>query len=274
MKIAFILFFVYFNLNQADVYYITFIRGAVQLESSGKILKAGDKVTPKDRLIFKDKSSKVSCISPTKGRFDITPGLTPPNAKGEWLAIISSKLVPSSSYQRLSTRSLSNDTGYDPLSFFKSVSDKPIVLLTGTPLTIRESYAMDEQNFFFVQYEHQGKTIARKVHSSGQSLIFRRELFSDSNGNLIDPASLKHVMLCYQGVINSTPKSTRLINFHPLLLEKDELQKEIEILYEYLKPLKSNNLIEIHEEILAHLDDNYGQVNSIEIEKQFLKSLK
>jgi hypothetical protein len=274
MKTAVVLFFIYISGFQSDVYYITFVKGQVQLESSNKTVKVGDKITVNDKLIFKDQNSKVSCISPSRGRFDITPGTSNQKVKGEWLALIKSNLIPSSSQQRLSSRSLGSDSGYDPLIYFANQNDKPIVLLNGIPLPIASSYKMDAQNFFFVQYEFQGKNIVRKVANQNHSLVFNSELFTDNESRPVNLELLKRVNLCYQSMENSVPHSKVLVTFSPVLVDKNELGKELDVLYSSLKALKKNNVTEIKNEILAHLADNYGVVNADEMEKQFLNSLK
>lgn len=274
MKTVVLLILFYLYGYQADVYYVTFVKGDVKLESSGKSIKTGDKIKGIDKLIFKDQNSKISCISPSRGRFDITPAATKANAKGEWLAIISAKLVPSPSQQRLSSRSLGAEAGYDPVSYFTSQNDRPIVLLNGMALPVIASYKLDAGNFFFVQYEFQGKNRVRKIPHQNQSLIFSTELFTDNEGKPISADMLNKVLLCYQSLENSVPRSKALLTFTPLLLDKDELGKEIGTLYTYLKPFKKDNIKEIHSEILAHLTDNYGKVNADEMEKQFLENLK
>ncbi len=273
MKTIVLLFFFIYG-YQADVYYVTFVKGDVKLESSGNSIKTGDKIKGTDKLIFKAPNSKVSCISPSKGRFDISPAATKANAKGEWLAIISSKMIPSSSHQRLSTRSLSGEAGYDPVSYFTSQNDIPIVLLNGMALPVSNSYKLDNGNFFFVQYEFHGKNLVRKIPYQNQSLIFSTELFTDNEGKPLSADLLKKVLLCYQSVENSTPRSKALVTFTPLLLDKDELVKEIGTLYTYLRPFKKDNIKEIHSEILAHLTVNYGKVNADEMEKQFLEKME
>ncbi|SDL74948.1 hypothetical protein SAMN05421813_10221 [Daejeonella rubra] len=274
MKTGLLAFIFYLTLIQTDVYYVTFVKGIVQLESTKKIIKPGDKITAKDKLIFKDQASKVSCISPSKGRFEIRPDTEAATKKGEWLAVIGEKLIPSSTYQRLSTRSLDVDNGYDPINYFGNKLEKPIVILSGIPLPVKMSYKIDAFNFFFLQYDHEGKTIVRKVGSIGQSLLFIPELFTDSDGNMLTQESLKKVFLCYQSNINSIARSKSLVEFRPLLVDRDQLASEISFMYNYLKPLKNNSLKDIHEEIFAHLIENYGKIDANLIEKEFLVQLK
>lgn len=58
---------------QQEQYYITFIKGGASLGKPGTNLKPGDKLQPSDKIIFKDQQSKLVCISPGKGRFELSP---------------------------------------------------------------------------------------------------------------------------------------------------------------------------------------------------------
>jgi len=73
---------------QTEQYYVTFLKGTVVLQKTKQPLKPGDKLSAEDKLIFKDRSCKLNCISPGKGRFEISATQGKPNEEGELLAVL------------------------------------------------------------------------------------------------------------------------------------------------------------------------------------------
>ena len=75
-----------------EKYYVTFVKGSVIVSKTKLPVKIGDVLTEEDKLIFKDLSSKVSCIHPTKGRYDITPIKAKSSGDNELVAILKPKI--------------------------------------------------------------------------------------------------------------------------------------------------------------------------------------
>jgi hypothetical protein len=240
---------------QAERYYVTFIKGTVVLKKTGKPLKIGDVLLPADALIFKESSGKVSCISPGKGRFDISAEKISGGSKNELLAVLKSNLVPSTSTYRLSTRSLMFD-GYDPKSYFVSPETQDrILLIEDEVLPIAPSYKIDNANFFFIQYVSEGKTITKKLANTDKGVIF-------SAGDF--PVPLSPVKFCYQEQTTAGPRSAMLAEFLPVLSGKEELRQEAKLIAAHSGITDKKKLKEY---ITAHLFDNYGKIGTQEIEK-------
>lgn len=240
---------------QTERYYVTFIKGTVVLKKTGKPLKVGDVLLPTDALMFKESSGKVSCISPGKGRFDISAEKITGGSKNELLAVLKSNLVPSTSAYRLSTRSLMFD-GYDPKSYFvSSETGDRILLIEDEVLPITPSYKIDNANFFFVQYVSEGKTITKKLASTDKGVIF-------SAGDF--PVALSPVKFCYQEQTTAGPRSAMLAEFLPVLSGKEELQQEAKLIADHSGITDKKKLKEY---ITAHIFDNYGKIGTEEIDK-------
>ena len=166
-----LLLFANITFAQSEKYYVTFIKGQAKIKKTSKPIKIGDILLPTDAIVFKDQTGKVSCISPGKGRFDITAQKTKAAPNGELLAVLKSNLLPATTTYHLSTRSLTFD-GYDPKAYFQSpATNNRILLISNETLPIIPSYKLDEQNFFFIQYTLNGKPITKRIDQNEKGLI-------------------------------------------------------------------------------------------------------
>ncbi len=240
---------------QTEHYYVTFIKGTVLLKKTGKPVKIGDALLPTDVLIFKDNSGKVSCISPGKGRFDISAAKLSGGSKNELLAVLRSNLVPSTSTYRLSTRSLMFE-GYDPKSYFVSPeTHNRILLFRDEALQIAPAYKLDNANFFFIQYVSDGKTVTKKLAHTDKGVIFSDADFSDI---------VAEVKFCYQEQTTTGPRSAMLAEFVPVLAGKEELKQEAKLIASHSGIADKKKLKEY---ITSHVFDNYGKIGTHELDK-------
>lgn len=237
-------------LKATEKYYVTFVKGEVALERTKAKVKVGDALNPEDRLLFKDKAAKVSCISPGKGRFDITSQAAKPGNKGELLAVLKSNLVPASGSYHLSTRSLFFE-GYDPKTYFHSVeTNNRILLVANETVPVSSAYKLDPANFFFLQYQQNGKTELKKLEHTEKGIVFP----------LLFPAGAEtpeKVKLCYQTDASGTARSSVIAEFIPVVASKEEVQKQIQLLKEFSGGTDAKKL---KKEILYHLFENYGKI--------------
>ncbi|MBC7914196.1 MAG: hypothetical protein H7Y07_08740 [Pyrinomonadaceae bacterium] len=256
-------FFLYLALAflPADKYYVTFVKGSVLLEKTKKPLKVGDVLNPEDKLVFADKTAKVACISPGKGRFDISPQASKAGSKGELFAVLKSSLVASSGTYHLSTRSLMFE-GYDPVTYFASIETQGrILLIKDEPLSVKSSYKLDSGNFFFIQYSANGKTITHKIGQSEKGIIFTDKLFSSEPGVLLDK-----VNLCYQTNANGTARSSVIAGFIPVLASKEEITEQVKLMTEVIG---SSDKKKLKAELSNHLFENYGKIGREELNRLF-----
>lgn len=251
-KFLFLLFaFPLFALAQTEQYYVTFLKGTVVLQRTKQPLKPGDKLSAEDKLIFKDKTCKLNCISPGKGRFEISATQGKANEEGELLAVLKSNLLPVANTYHLSTRALMFE-GYDPKTYFRSEeTNNRILLLSDQALPINSSYKQVAGNFFFVQYQLNGKTITKKVAQSEQGLSFYPELFIDGT------SQTEKAMLCYQSKESGTARSTVLAEFTPVLSNTTAIKEQIKLVTQHAGITDAKKL---HAEIASHIYTNYGKI--------------
>lgn len=251
-KIIFILMaFPLFALAQTEQYYVTFLKGIIVLQRTKQALKPGDKISTEDKLIFKDKTCKLNCISPGKGRFEISATQGKANEEGELLAVLKSNLLPVANTYHLSTRALMFE-GYDPKTYFRSEeTNNRILLLSDLALPVNSTYKLAAGNFFFVQYQINGKTITKKVRQTEQGLLFQPELFTDGT------IQTEKAMLCYQSKESGTPRSSVLAEFYPVLSNVSEIKEQIQLVSQYAGIADAKKL---HTEIASHIYANYGKI--------------
>lgn len=242
---------------QAEKYYVTFVKGSVTIEKTKKAVKVGDALGPNDKLLFANIQSKVSCISPSKGRFDVSPKESSAGS-GELFAVLKSNLIPVTSKYSLSTRSVLFE-GNDPTLYFNSPeTQNRILLIDNKPFLIKPSYKLDKLNFFFIQYSVNGTTLTRKIQQNNQELLFSSSTFENTP---------EMVVLCYQQDFNGKAKSYIIAKFIPVLATE-------EVLLEQINLIKKNSIADkkkLQSEISSHLFDNYGKIGAEEVSGLFLK---
>ncbi len=258
-RILFLLMILVANVANAQVYYVTFIKGSVKHSASGKSIAVGDKLSEKDQLIFIDKSSKLSCISPAKGRFDITADKSKQNSKKEWVAVLSDLLVPAYASKQLSTRAIGDETGADIL-FKSSHPENKLLIVEDQWIDISTTAPLDKSNFFFLQYDVNGKTMVKKVPSKEHSISFNRSMLTGVNGEVLTPEQLSTVALCSQSLQNGKPVSKVVAKFIPVFLSQSDFNNEAALIKTHLASLITNTE-KLNNEVYNHFYSNYGAVN-------------
>jgi hypothetical protein len=243
----------------AETYYVTFVKGTAKVAGAAKNITVGDKLNDKDQLVFIDKAAKISCISPAKGRFDITADKSKQNSKKEWVAVLTDLLVPSYSGKQLSTRAIGEETGAEVL-FKSSHPENKLLLIDDQWIDISTTAPLDKSNFFFLQYDVNGKTMVKKVPSKDHAISFNRSLLVGASGEILSSDQVTSVALCSQHMQNGKPTSKVVAKFTPVFLSQSEFTGEVALLKTHLAGLFQNNE-KLNNEIYNHFYGNYGSVN-------------
>ena len=250
--------------GQVEKYYVTFIKGVVIAERTGKLIKVGDVLQPSDKLIFQDEKAKLSCISPGKGRFDISAHQVKNSAGGELMAVLKSNLVKASSSHPLSSRSSMPDEQDPKIYFHSPKTENRILLIKDDVLPIASSYIRDDSNFFFLKYTLNGHILTRKIQQNEVGIQFNDALFTNGSELLIP----KKVSLYYQSSESGIPKSSKLVEFLPVLATSTEIRQQIQLITKFSRTIDKKKL---NNEIMAHLYDNYGKIG-VEVLTDFMAS--
>ncbi len=257
-SILVIVFVIAAQFANAETYYVTFVKGTVKLSTQAKNLAVGDKFTEKDQLIFIDKAAKISCISPGKGRFDITADKSSQNAKKEWVAIIKDALMPSFAAKQLSTRAFGDDQTDIEKSLKGSHPNNRILLIENEWISLGSKYHLTEGGFFFIQYDVDGKTTVKKLPSSESAIAFNHSLFVNAKGETIAPENITSVALCMQELKNGSKSSRIVLKFAPSMLSLDDFKSQATVLKNNLQGLKP---AQVETELYNHFFSNYGYMD-------------
>lgn len=240
-----------------EIYYVTFVKGEVRLAGNNKILSVGDKITDTDKLIFRDKNGRLTCISPTRGRFDLSLDKSTQNEQKEWIAVLKNVLVQSSADKQLSTREMPTEVN-DPAIIFKSHSpENQLLIVSNQLIKTNTEYLSNEKNFLFLKYTVNGISILKKLPTHAQAYYFDSSVFVNNRNEFIAPEKTGTVSLCYQQMKNGVPASRVIVKFLPVLISKQDLKKQLSLLTQNLA-LMGIKKEQINNEAYNHFCTNYG----------------
>jgi hypothetical protein len=243
------------------VYYVTFVRGNVKVASTGKALKISDKINENDKLVFADKDSKISCISPTKGRFDITPHEENYSKQREWVTILKNALVPSSPKRQFSTRGDSLKTNDPKKPFPNNLPDEKVLIPENEWININPAFDLSGNNsYVYLQYSVNGAEVTRVLPSKGQAIQFDKSLFVNRKNEAVSPEKIGKVNMVYRDTSDATAKIKTITRFRPILISVEDFQKQVAVLKMNLEAMKKKPEA-INSEIYEHFNTNYGYTN-------------
>lgn len=252
-----------------EIYYVTFVKGNVRIAATNKNVALGDKLADADKLIFPDKNARVTCISPTRGRFDLLPDKSSQTNQKEWIAEIKNILVQSSTDRQLSTRDLPDEIAEPDVLFKSGVPGNTVLLIENHPFQITKKYPSDKNNFLFLKYVVDGFTILRKLPVNGRSWYFDSSLFTNNQAELISPGQAGVVSLCYQQMKNGDPVSRVIIKMSPVMIARQEVDNQLVLLRQNLS-MMGLEIDQVNNEIYNHFCTNYGYLHP-SVFKQLIK---
>ncbi|MFT5600269.1 MAG: hypothetical protein ACI9N1_000503 [Flavobacteriales bacterium] len=223
-----------------DNYKVIKVDGKITFVKSGKNLITGDLFTSNEKLTFASNDSRAAVISKLKGRFVLTP-----DTKGGKAA----NLMPAMS--NVSTRSGALITALDLKNHFS----QNYLVLDALELKLNEdSYPMDSDNFFYLQYELNGENIPKKLNFKAGNIleITASEIYTVDGKQL--PIPEKTAMSIYYRN-SADKKSTKVSDFNLVVPNTENLKQELKIITSEIKDQTQDNLTD---EITAYLHEFYG----------------
>jgi hypothetical protein len=140
------------NLHAQKNYKLIKVNGAIQYVSSGSKMTQGDIFADSEDLSFESPTSRAAVINPGKGRFILTP------QSANQLSGTKSHFLPAMS--NISTRG-------GTLNSLNDIQDQftgPVAILQKASWHINPyQFPMDENSFFYLQYQHHGEQINKKL---------------------------------------------------------------------------------------------------------------
>lgn len=145
-------------------YKVIKVNGNIQYVRTGSKMAPGDVFTEDENLSFETPNSRAAVINPEKGRFILSP------QSASQVTGAKSNFLPAMS--NISTRG-----GF--LSSMDDIIDQftgPVTILYKSSWYINPyQFPMDENQFFYLQFQYNGETINKKLSFNEQNLILSRE---------------------------------------------------------------------------------------------------
>ncbi len=224
------------KLTLADNQYkVVTVKGEILFAKSGENMKRGDLYLQGTALNFKTNDSRASIVNEKKGRFVLSG-----NNRGKL------NILPSSNNIATRAGALIN------IVDLKNHFDGRYLVLNRMEVQIgSKAFPMDEENYFYVKYKHDGEVIPKKLRFEGDYLIWDRDELFKIDGNPIGVEE-KEMTLYYRGI----DKTLKINKFTPVFPEMEELKEEVGVLLSAM--IKSTDEEKINE-IKSFLNDFYGK---------------
>ena len=150
---------------QAQINYkVIKVNGSIQYVRTGSKMALGDEFAETENLTFGSPSARAAVINPGKGRFILTP-----ESAGK-LTGAKSNFLPARS--NISTRGGALNSLNDVQNQF---SEAVAIIYKASWHINPYQFPMDENRFFFLQYQYNGEQINKKLPSHESNLVFSRE---------------------------------------------------------------------------------------------------
>lgn len=237
---------------EGDSYKVIRVNGKIVFSKSGNSMKTGDVFASSESLDFASTDSRAAVISKKRGRFVLTSKIAG-NQKAN--------LIPA--MNNISSRAGALLNKIDLQNHFKG----KYVVLGDQKLKIGDkAYPMTGSKFFYLQYEHNGEMIRKKLnHASGNHLLINSQDVFKVDGKQISIEE-KSMELFYRNA--ESKKSESITVFTPVFPNLDELKVELEVIKsEYAE----KNPKELKGEFTAYINQFYGKPDSDNL-TEFLRS--
>jgi hypothetical protein len=248
-------------LQEADVYYVVHIKGEIMNESISKPLQLQDKLKPSDKLNFKSPEAKAVIYSTSKGRFILSKSTLSQTKKtsaplSEYIELVKDILLPVSTSERLSTRSL-DLSGVEDLEDFFGIHPYAFIGDTYKVRVSAASYPLASGKYFVYKYSYKGNDYSKRIDTIKDTLVFNKQALYTAKGVLIEPREAGKAEIYY---FNAKTSPIRITTLMPIFIPEDQLKEEMLAM---LNILKSENFSrdQILEELHKHVESTYGNTN-------------
>lgn len=222
----------------ADTYKVIKVNGQILYVKTGSSMKMGDVFAPTTSLKFKTNESRAAIISKIKGRFILTSG-----SSGD-----KSNLLPA--MNNISSRAGALLNVIDLRNHFQG----KYVVLNKMKLKIGEdAFPMDENHFFYLQFEYNGETIRKKLPvEEGKMVLSKKEIYKVDDQPIT--GEISEMTLYYRDSEKKT--STKISMFNPVFPDMSTLKDELNIIIsEYSDKEKDKK----KSEITSYINEFYGK---------------
>lgn len=223
-----------------EKYKVIKVNGHIKNKKSGKELAQGDEFLSNTPLDFKSPEARAAVISPTKGRFVLTAGNNTSNG---------SNLVPAMNSVATRSGALLN------LIDLQNAFVDNYVIIDEVKLKIgKDAYPMDDNRFFYIEYEWNGELIPKMVSFSNDTLVIKRDELFTIDGNAIENPFSIQLNLYYR--IDDKNENHKISTFSAVFPNEKDLKDEVTIILNELTKKKDKDKFT---EVLSYINEFYGK---------------
>ncbi|MEQ8907376.1 hypothetical protein [Ekhidna sp.] len=220
MKHALILLVLIAFQGQSQSYTVIHTIGKIYDTQSESYLTKGAKISEGANLKFESADARAAVLSSSRGRFVIQKNSS---SSTQIDAIYALASVLSPVRGRLSTRAGSINNALD---FQKHFDEGTIALLGNSYRTSvsATAFPMNDNRFFYAQYQYNGETINKRLDNDGEILIFNLTDFYSIDGQPVDPNLATESKLFYY---NADDQSSTFLTNMDVTYVSDEVLKSM-----------------------------------------------
>jgi hypothetical protein len=232
-------------------YNVVSLKGKLQDNTAGQLIKIGDKVMSSHQLSIGANSYAV-LIGSNGVKYVLRPQAN--QARSEFVAFIEDVISPVSKTGRLSTRGDESESVIDFKNYFGT--DSFCIIGSTQKILVNQALYPFSEGYFILRYDSRLGTISKKIAYNRDTLIVSpKDLFRKGN-TFIESDKISEVELYF-----SHRGDTRLITTFKLkFLNPENLKTECSTLIDTFHALEYSE-DDTLEEVLLFLDYNYGKLD-------------
>lgn len=229
------------NIQAQTNYKVIKVNGTIQYVRTGSQMTLGDIFADNENLNFESPNSRAAVINPEKGRFILTP------RSASQLSGAKSNFLPAMS--NISTRG----GALNSLNDIQNQFTGPVAILHQASWHINPyQFPIDENSFFYLQYQYNGEQINKKLLSEENNLVLSRDEILKVDEQPIPAMDNPAVILYYY----AAEGSQYISSFELILPEMDMLITEAGIILDEFTGQEYSRKVN---ELSGYLYEFYGK---------------
>ncbi len=237
------------NLFAQDNYKVIKVNGSIMVQKSNSELQRGSVFDANDELNFKTSNARAAVINPGKGRFILMPN----NSN---VAYARANLTPS--MNNISSRAGAIINKIDLSNYF---SDNYVIIEKSYIKVSSSTFKMDDDNFFYIQYNYKGEDIPKKLKYKNDTIIINKtELFTIDGWPITNP-NISKMELMYMS--KEKGGSIYISSFNPIFPDSKELLSEIDLIIETVNNKSKEDKVK---EVTGYINEMYGKIDKENVE--------
>jgi hypothetical protein len=238
-------------------YQILHVKGEILRVKDGTLLKLGDKIDSNEKINFKSRDAMAAVLSAEKGRF-ILKADTKANEQGDLTYILKATVSPVRG--GMSTRAAGINNLLDLKVYFE---EAPFVWAGDNIILYISTYAfpMNEQQFFYMQYNFKGESINKVLDHEDEKLTFSKSSLFRIDDKPVNYDDIDNYKLFYYDSIKEESSLISTIRF--VLIDSQSLKN----IYDQYQDTRED----VFYEMADMFSDLYGKCDALQLRYNLLK---